>query len=298
MSVIEKPERITTSDLKNLNQRSMSIWCFDALRDWGVILSAIALAAWAWNPIVFLVAALVVGNRQHALSLLGHDGTHYTLTHRKRLNDLITNFASFWPLGITVSGYRELHYRHHKCLGTEDDPELHHKTARAPQWDLPSTPMRVLKYVALDLVGYSIPDFLIIVTYSKPAKKTEYIPLALFHISMNTALFLTGFWWVSIFWYLCLMTTFMLFFRLRLWVEHQGTDFAHRLQLPKWLGALIAPHNSWYHWEHHMYPAVPYHQLPKIRALLPEEPVITFPELIQYYLRCSKIKSGKALKKN
>ena len=53
----------------------------------------------------------------------------------------------------------------------------------------------------------------------------------------------------------------MMSFRLRLWLEHQGTPETHRLHLNFWQAALLAPHNSWLHWEHHTWPTIPYHRL-------------------------------------
>jgi hypothetical protein len=107
-------------------------------------------------------------------------------------------------------------------------------------------------------VGYSISDFWIIVTFSKPPLKSDYVGLAAFHLASNALLFSAGLWWVSALWSGSLVTVFMMFFRLRLWLEHQGSDLANRLDLRPWEAALLAPHLSWHHWEHHQWPAVPY----------------------------------------
>ena len=153
------------------------------------------------NPVTWLLALLVIGNRQHALAILGHDGTHFTLSHDRRLNDFLTNLFAFWPIGLTVSGYRALHFRHHKHTGTEDDPELGHKRSRSPQWDLPAKPSRILKYAALDIVGGSFPDYLIILKYSKPDKPSEYLPLLCFHAVAIALLAASGLWWAGLLWY-------------------------------------------------------------------------------------------------
>ena len=149
--------------------------------DWLVIAAALAMIQLWPHVYTVLAGILIVGNRQHALAILGHDGTHYTLSRNAALNDFLTNLFCLWPLGLTVSGYRALHYAHHKNTGMEDDPELGHKRMRAPQWDLPATPWTVLRYALKDLVGYSVADYSIIVRFSKPQSKREYLPLALFH---------------------------------------------------------------------------------------------------------------------
>jgi fatty acid desaturase len=137
------------------------------------------------------------------------------------VNEFLTNLLAWWPLLLTNGGYRALHTDHHRHLSTDRDPEIVHKKSRAPQWDLPAPLTRILGYAAKDLVGYSLPDFWIIVTFSKPPRKTDYLGLAAFHLITNAVLLSVGLWWVSALWYGALVTAFMMFFRLRLWLEHQ-----------------------------------------------------------------------------
>src|SRR5271166_5247785 len=269
--------------LKSLSRRTPWPWLKDALLDWLVILCTVAIVHKFANPLTALVSLLIIGNRQHALAILGHDGTHFTLSHNRRLNDFLTNLLAFWPLGLTVSGYRLLHFRHHRDAGTENDPELGHKRARAPQWDLPAGPFRILKYALWDLVGFSFPDYVIILKFSKPATRAEYIPLLCFHAAAIALLAASGLWWAGLLWYGGLVTTFMMSFRLRLWLEHQGTADTHRLHLDFWQAAILAPHNSWMHWEHHSFPTVPYHRLPEARKHVAEKPVWTLRELLHWF---------------
>ena len=280
--------------LRDLSRRTALPWLRDAFLDWAVIVSVIGLVHVFSNPLTWLLALLIIGNRQHALAILGHDGTHFTLSHDRRVNDFLTNLFAFWPLGLTVSGYRALHFRHHKHAGTEDDPELGHKRSRSPQWDLPAKPSRILKYAALDIVGGSLPDYLIILKYAKPDKPSEYLPLLCFHAVAFALLIASGQWRAGLLWYAGLTTTFMMFFRLRLWLEHQGTPETHRLHLNAWQALLLAPHKSWMHWEHHSWPTIPYHRLAALRKYLnDEEPVWTLEELLQWFRRADRMSSGQ-----
>ncbi|QQG36621.1 MAG: fatty acid desaturase [Micavibrio aeruginosavorus] len=278
-----------------LHKRSVFPWLKDAIIDWVVIAVAIAAAGIWNNPLGYVAAVIVVGNRQHALACLGHDGTHFLLSTKRKLNDTLSGFLAWYPLGITNSGYRSLHNRHHIYLNTEDDPEIHHKRSRAPQWDIPITPQRIIMYVLLDLVGYSIPDYYIIVTYSKATRKTEYVLLAAYHLSFIAVFLAAGLWWVPLIWYVSLVTSFMMFFRLRLWLEHQGTDLVHRLELNGWQSALFYPHLAWHHWEHHQWPAVPYHRLPELRKMVEDVPVITLQQLWEHFNSLPNISSGTPL---
>jgi fatty acid desaturase len=292
----EREPRLDTAVLRALSKRGLLPWLPAALGDWLVI--AVALTAVVlWPDVVTVaVAILIVGNRQHALTVLGHDGTHYTLSRHAAFNDFLTNLFCFWPLGLTVSGYRALHYAHHKNTGTADDPELGHKRLRSPQWDLPNTPETVLRYALMDLIGYSLADYMIIVRFAKPQRRREYLPLALFHLGAVSVLLLGGLLPAAMVWYLSLVTSFMMSFRLRLWLEHQGTHDTQRLTLTWWQGELLAPHNAWHHWEHHKYPTIPYHRLPAARRLLAGPPLLTLPELIAQLSRSRPIPSGTPLR--
>ncbi len=283
---------------KALTKKRPMPWIRDALIDWGII-SATLLAAGLWNhPIGYIASVIILGNRQHALAILGHDGTHFTISKSKKLNDLVTNLLAFWSVGLTASGYRNLHFKHHKHTNTENDPELMHRGAKAPQWDLPITLRKVMKLATLDLVGYSLSDYIMIVMFAQPDKKRSYLALAAFHVTFITASILCGLWWVPALWYGALTTTFMMFFRLRTWLEHQGSDDTHILHLNLLEGIILSPHNAWYHYEHHHWPNVSYSLLPKLRKLTLEKPAMSLRELLIFYKNASRIPSGTALKRS
>lgn len=287
--------RLDTATLRAFGRRSLFPWLGNAATDWFVIAAALAaISLWPHFYTVF-ACILIIGNRQHALTILGHDGTHYTLSRNAALNDFLTNLLCFWPLGLTVSGYRALHYAHHKNTGTENDPELGHKRMRSPQWDLPARPRTVLRYALMDLIGYSLADYIIIVRFSKPQSRRDYVPLALFHIGAVALLLWLGGWPMAAAWYFSLVTSFMMFFRLRLWLEHQGTGDTQRLALTWWQGAILSPHNAWHHWEHHRYPTIPYNELPRARQLLDGPAILTLRDLVATFARTRPIPSGTAL---
>ncbi len=288
------------ADLKRFSKRAPFSWGRDAALDWGVIALAMAvfgLAPFLWlKALLLLPVILVVGNRQHALALLGHDGTHFTICYDKPLNDIINDVVAWMPLGLTGDGYRNLHILHHRDLGTAHDPEIVYKGLRADQWDLPARLGDVLGLAARDLIGGGLTDYRIIFEYSKPSHKRSYVALAAWHLAFTGALVWLGLWWVPVLWYVSILTSFIMYFRLRMWIEHQGTDTTQRLQLNWWQGPLLAPHLSWHHWEHHFWPSIPYSRLPEIRRLIPGVPTKTLAELIRHFESCAEIKSGTALK--
>lgn len=289
---------LDTQSLKTLSQRTSAPWLKDALLDWGVITLALSATTWWPHPLSFMAAILIVGNRQHALAILGHDGTHYTLSHHRAWNDALTGALAFWPLLLTVNGYRNLHFSHHKHVGTAQDPELAHKRSRSPQWDLPTRLSKIVRYALLDLVGYSVADYLIIIRFSKPNSRMAYLPMLLWHLLFIGSSLAMGWWQLPLVWYLALPTSFMMFFRLRLWLEHQGTGETHRLSFTAWQGALLAPHYGWMHWEHHHWPTIPYHRLPQARHLTPGIPCLTLGDLVNFFKTAPNIASGMPLKES
>jgi len=283
--------------IRNLSQQKLFPWLFDAMLDWLIIAAAMYFAVRCSNIVAYLCAIFVVGNRQHALAILGHDGAHSTIHKNKRFNDFLANLFCFWPLLITIEGYRRLHSSHHKNTGTADDPELLHKKARSPQWDLPFRFRKLSRYVLLDCIGYSLPDLFIILTFSKPDNPWRLLPVVVLHLSLVAISLLFGIWWLPVVWYGSLATSFMIFFRLRLWLEHQGMVLTQRIHLTPLQGMILSPHKAWLHWEHHRYPALPYHKLERARSFLAVEPtVIDLRKLIENLRKVDFSPSGAVLR--
>ena len=55
---------------------------------------------------------------------------------------------------------------------------------------------------------------------------------------------------------------------------------------------LFAPHNVWYHYEHHRWASIPFYNLPAARKLDTSVPVMTLTELYQFYAQAPPSKSG------
>ena len=121
------------------------------------------------------------------------------------------------------------------------------------------------------------------------------LPVPVMHVAFIMASIILGYWWVPLMWYGSLVTTFMMFFRFRLWIEHQGTFDTQRITLNPLQAAIIAPHKIWLHWEHHRYPAVPYYNLERTRKILHGPTPITLSELIDNLSHFSFLPSGATI---
>ena len=242
--------------------------------DWALIVGAYGLAVNYFSVPTILLAIIVIGNRQHALAALVHEGAHYLATRNRKLNDVVTLLFCALPLGMHIQPYRKFHFAHHRLSGKPQDPELKHVSAKAQEWSGPLTLRKIGGLALKDVflfqgavnLGY-------IIQLARPTPMQGAL-IAGYLMALHGALILSGHWLFSVLWYGALLTTFWAFFRIRIWTEHRGTDATHRIQLSRWVAALISPHLMWYHYEHHAFPQIPSYHLPEIRALLGPDPKV------------------------
>src|SRR5262245_799593 len=71
------PERLPPQTVKELSVLEPAKAIRATAEEWFVIAAAIALCSFFWHPALYVVAVVVIGSRQHALLILGHDASHY-----------------------------------------------------------------------------------------------------------------------------------------------------------------------------------------------------------------------------
>lgn len=233
-------------------------WAKDVLFDWFCIVGAIAcgsLCDWyAWP-----LCGWIVGNRLHGLVILGHDATHKLVSRNRVLNRFLGSFVCFAPIFLGWKGYRTLHMKHHKFLGTDKDPELENKKAAGIVIENATT-KNIVKQFFKDLFFLSLKD---IKHLSTKKEKGDWTPIIIFH----SILFILGVllsWKILVIFYGGLLTSFLACARLRVWFEHVGTSKTHKIKPSWWQKVLFLPHGAEYHHEHHEKPAVPYNKLKDI----------------------------------
>jgi fatty acid desaturase len=270
-------------------------WLCPVGLDWGTIVVMVVLAGAVDHWAIYLVVVFVVGTRQHALAIMGHDGAHRLACRSRRLNDLATELLCFWPLGLGIAAYRMHHFTHHRHPGTGLDPELAYKRSRAPQWDLPAPRGRPFRYFLKDVLGLGLKDL----TYTRfvvpPVCLMDVLGPVLWWGAAVAVIVWSGNAWVLVLWFAALGTSFWAMFRLRIWTEHLGTGDVHRIRVRWWQRLLFLPHNTWCHYEHHRWPSVPCWNLPVARALDASAPVLPLADLFEAYRSWPRIASGAPL---
>ncbi len=278
-------------NIKQLSDPSSLRWLSLAFVDWFYIVGAFGVAYYFQNLFVYWLASLVIGNRQHALSIMGHDGAHHTASKKKSLNDILTCLLTFWPLATGLKGYRDFHFAHHRTVGTSSDPEIKHKQW-ALEYGLPLRRGALLKYVLKDLLGFGVKGVWSLILCIKPHSPVDIAGPVVMISSFWVVCLLTGNGWILALWYFSICTSFWASFRLRIWMEHIGTRSTHRVHLNYWASIVFAPHGAAYHFEHHEWPAVPCWNLGKARLAETLTPVLSLTQIRQFYENHPYLSSG------
>jgi fatty acid desaturase len=264
-------------------QPSVARWLGRAAIDWAIVIADL----WAvrrWNhPIGYFLGMIVLATRQHAISILGHDGAHFAISKKRAINDTLASLVAMWPLGSGLDGYRKFHFLHHAVTGTDKDPELIHKRWAAPEWALPMTRGRMARYLAKDVLGLAIVDIYRVIRIVKPASLRDKLGPAIWWGCALLIMWRAGGLWIAAVWFGTMVSSFWAIFRLRMWTEHTGTSGTHRTSSRWWERAIFVPHNTWCHYEHHRWPSIPCWNLPRLRPLDTEVPVISIGELWRRY---------------
>jgi hypothetical protein len=139
------PERLPSDKIKQLSVLQPAKALIATAEEWGAIAVAIALCSYYWHPALYVIAVMVIGSRQHALLVLGHDATHYRYQRTRWRNDLFGNLLLMWPTFASVEGFRKYHGTHHQYTNLPNDGNrqlwhTHNATGEfAPEWVFPKT---------------------------------------------------------------------------------------------------------------------------------------------------------------
>jgi fatty acid desaturase len=221
-----------------------------------------------------LVALVGVGRFQRGLECLVHEGSHYNWDrdHRRR-NNLLANLLAAYPVFSTVEQYREGHFRHHRRLGTRQDPDLQRYIAFGIEALDRGGAARFLAGVARRLPRYVLDWWRTIGTSPATVAKAVawhcavvVLPLAVV-AGWPLALAALALWLLA---YAAVLPVLRLIGEAG---EHRyigarsvmdstviNDGPVHRL--------LIHPHNDGLHVTHHLWPGVPHHRLRELHELL------------------------------
>lgn len=281
------PERLPAAKIKELSTLEPARSLTATAQEWLGIAAAIALCVYFWNPILYVLAVIFIGSRQHALLILGHDASHYRILPTRWQNDLFANLFMMWPTFASVEGFRKFHGTHHQYTNLPDDGNRHiwytHDAAGelAPDWQFPKTRMG-LALVLLRRAAFLTGLFWIVrgLVGSTLIPSPGWMRAARFGFygSIAAALTYFGGWYAFLlYWIVPFCTWHIAAQYARLICEHSAVESDEeeyaitRTTIPTPLEAVfLLPRNVGYHLEHHWYPSVPWYRLPELHEALME----------------------------
>jgi fatty acid desaturase len=256
-----------------------------------LVVGAVAFERWAGGWMAAALAFGAIGIAQHRINVIQHEAIHGLLFRHRGLNDLIGHHL-FGASVLTPFTYRLYHFKHHRELGHESDPD------RPGYTRFPTTGWGVAGFLLENLVGVGVVARFLAETRSAlarqagvrayherrgwgPALKAWGI-VALVQTGILAAFVLTGgtVWEFAIFWVLPELTLTRTLMAVRLMGEHttRGDEVPEEVRYLVTLPchpierALFAPLGFNYHAEHHLFPWVPWHRLGALHERLMADP--------------------------
>jgi fatty acid desaturase len=283
--VREIPRLLTKDEIRSLSK-------IDSVKFTAAVLieiATIALAVWVsetwWNPIVYLIAVVVIGSRINALGGLMHDAAHWRAYANRTVNDIVGEIIAL-PTSTSMAGYRNSHFAHHRELNSDNDPDWT-RNIGLPEFEFPKPRPTVIGYILQYLSGLKI--YSAVSGFHKNAE-TRDIPALInrarliFFVALLIAAIAFGFWkQLLLYWVVPLLTVFLAIRYIRNVAEHYAVEHEHVLNESRTVLAnpvelwLIAPWGLNYHLEHHLFPGIPCFRLAELhRILMTREP---FPQI-------------------
>lgn len=276
-----------------------------AVAQTGVIATAAIVIGWTWFEFwVVLPAILLIGTQQHALFVLAHDAAHYRLFESRALNEFFGRL--FGALGaIPVGSYRVIHRLHHNNLYGDVDPDiaLHGGYPRGKAYLIRKLLEDAAGINAWKNIAYFFGNPAINAATHRAqrplddtspalraAARRDRLTVAAFHVVVPIVLLLAGgpvaLGKYAVLWIVPLLTVLQPILRFRAICEHGAVAdtstplTAARTNVVGPVARLVLfPHHVNYHVEHHLFPAVPHYNLPRLHHELARRGIIANAEM-------------------
>ncbi len=247
-----------------------------AVRDiaicWLLILGAMAVVAIHPMWWTVLVAIPVVGNRYYALFIIGHDAMHRRLLPNIKRNDFWADLLIWAPIGAITRLNNRNHLAHHLYLASTLDPDrfkhaCFNKAERASMLAFltgVATVFSAVKavFVTRGRTGSFPPDHYTL--------RDFWLLAGSFAVVAGGLTWFVGWWAYPVLWLLPIYAFMYLADNFRSFAEHshpEGDAKSDRHRLITYLSnpverMLVAPMNMNFHTVHHLWPSIPYYNLP------------------------------------
>jgi fatty acid desaturase len=293
MSASEKP-RLDKEAARQLHclaygKSALRFLAFVALYTLGAFGAVASAGAGLWY--LALPCWLLAGASLHGISLFTHEAVHGTLSKNKLVNGILGALCA-WPVWQNYSAYRVLHLEHHADLGGEHDPD-HYSNYTRWSWGV-----FTLNWMRL-LVGYPVYITAIPILGWRHSHWRPRLGIAAEVLCCATLSCLA---WQALpsSWLLHGWLVPMLFINTMVNIrgmsqhtllEHSDDDVLGTRSILTGSIVRFFMCNENYHLEHHLYPGIPWYQLPSAhRQLEPElrkmgAPFISYTSFVMDFIR-------------
>ena len=276
---------LAKADIRELQQLRPWRVVRDTVLGWLGILAAFAMV-WAFPEwYVVAIAIPVIGTRYYSLLIVGHDGLHRRLFDSPKKSDAWNDCLIIGPIAAVTRLNRRNHMTHHGQLATDHDPDRYkyvsgNKTARA-QFLLVLTGLPyVFRALRNIFAGSATPA-----ATTQDVKPLRYTARDIAIIVMWQAVlfggltYFIGWWAYPLLWLVPVYIFGFVADIVRVFCEHSATgddtEADRTVRLVSFVSnplerQLFAPNNMNCHIAHHLWPGIPYYNLPEAERRLRE----------------------------
>jgi fatty acid desaturase len=273
---------LSPEQVRELSQLRPARVVWDAARSWALIVLAWTLVGLRPAPLTVALAIPVIGSAFYALFIIAHDGLHRRLFHGRAVNDRFNDLVILGSIGAVTRINNRNHLDHHEHLAMPDDPDRH-KYACFNKFE----PGQLVAYLSGAATLFtSVRNVFLTNSALRPrdpdnlateVRPQGYRPVDLAILAGWQILLIAGLsrwigWWAyPVLWLLPVFAFTFLMDNLRTFCEHSHPESdasadQHRLisylshPVERWF---ISPMNMNLHAIHHLWPSIPYYNLPE-----------------------------------
>jgi fatty acid desaturase len=225
-----------------------------------------------WNAFLYFPIYLLAAASLHGISLFTHEGVHGVLSQSPAWNRLLSMLCAL-PVLQNYAAYRVLHLKHHTHLGQPGDPDRYKNYT---QWSI----LEFLMHWGRLIIGYPVYIIAIPILGLQQGNWSDR-----FWIAIEMMLLMGGVWGIlhlniasEILIHAWLMPMILINFMVNVRGMSQHTLLEEEADLVRGTRSILTHPivkffmcNENYHLEHHLYPAVPWYNLPQLHQFIESE---------------------------
>lgn len=254
---------VTTQQIRDFSKMSVGKASAYLIADWAIIAGVIAFTQAHWSWPLYIVAVMLIGNRQHSLAIQMHDSAHFRLFPNRRINNFFGEVFCAWPMFFRMAAYRENHNLHHRHSNTELDPDFRRER-------FPETRQEIIRMLVMDLLALNTFQQFGELKRLKKDNVPRWIQMAriAYYALICAAITVLGGWKLfALYWAVPLFTWLKVVLRVRAIADHTGIQhrphpYNTRTVIPNLFDVIfLAPRQCSYHLGHHFFQSIPSYNL-------------------------------------